>query len=213
MNVCEKNQPLAAFLPFSPEVPTRHSLYTKAKERKKFISRIFALTKNQRELCWFPAASWVIYISFEIARWNFVLCCIHRCMQSLTIVLKSGMKGEVKYVLSPVAYSLVNQLLVKSFKTFAWTNKIITKLLVYFCSRMSYVKFYIVSTIILILYSEIYWNKFPRFTDTKICVQQSPVLCSLQREKKAIYRDTSIRRAFRTSFHGLVLATNPCNRF
>jgi hypothetical protein len=33
------------FLHFSPEVPTRHSLYTNAKEKKKFISRIFALKK------------------------------------------------------------------------------------------------------------------------------------------------------------------------
>ena len=45
VNVCEKNQPLAVFLHFSPEVPTRHSLYTTAKEKKKFISRIFALKK------------------------------------------------------------------------------------------------------------------------------------------------------------------------
>ena len=43
---CEKNQPLAVFSHFSPEVPTRHSLYTNAKEKKKFISRIFALKKK-----------------------------------------------------------------------------------------------------------------------------------------------------------------------
>ena len=48
MNVCEKNQPLAVFLHFSPEVPTRHSLYTNAKERKKFISRIFALKRKSK---------------------------------------------------------------------------------------------------------------------------------------------------------------------
>ena len=72
------------------------------------------------------------------------------------VVLKTGMKGKVKYVLSPVPYSLVNQLLVKSFKIFISTNKIITKILVCFCCRMSYVKFYTVSTIIWVLYNEIY---------------------------------------------------------
>jgi len=41
---------------------------------------------------------------------------------------------------------------------------------------MHYVKFYTVFTIILILCKEIYWNKFLRFTNTKICVQQSPIL-------------------------------------
>jgi len=77
-------------------------------------------------------------------------------MQSLMVVSKSGMKRKVKYVLCPVPYSLVNQLLVKSFKIFILTNKIITKLLVCFCFHKSYVKFYTVSTIILILYNESY---------------------------------------------------------
>jgi len=53
-------------------------------------------------------------------------------MQSRMVVLKSGIKGKVKYVLSPVPYSLVNQLLVKIFKIFISTNKIITKHLVCF---------------------------------------------------------------------------------
>ena len=50
MNVCEKNQPLAAFLHFSPEVPTRHSLYTNAKGKKKFISRILHWKESKRTL-------------------------------------------------------------------------------------------------------------------------------------------------------------------
>jgi hypothetical protein len=190
MNVCEKNQPLAVFLRFSPEVPTRHSLYTNAKEKKEVYISYFCTEKNQSELCWFPAVSWVIYISFENARWNFVLCCIHTCMQTLSAVLKSVMKGKVKYVLSSVPYSLVNQLLVKNFKIFLSKNKIFTKLLVCLCCHVSYLNFYTVPTIIsiisiiLILYNESYWNKFPRFTGTKICAQQSLIICSLQREKK-----------------------------
>jgi len=111
------------------------------KKKKKVYFSYFCTEKNQSELCWFPAVSWVIYISFEIARWNFVSCCIDRCMQSLTAVLKSVMQGKFKYVLSPVPYSLVNQLLVKSIKIFISTNKIITKLLICLCFRMSYIKF------------------------------------------------------------------------
>jgi len=39
-------------------------------------------------------------------------------MQSLTAVLKSVIKEQVKHVLSPVPYSPVDQLLVKNFKIF-----------------------------------------------------------------------------------------------
>lgn len=132
MNVCEKNQPLAVFLHFyQKSLPGTVYILTRKRKRSLYFV-FFYRKKNQRELCWFPAVSWVIYISFEIARWNFVLCCIHRCMQSRMVVLKSGIKGKVKYVLSPVPYSLVNQLLVKIFKIFISTNKIITKHLVCF---------------------------------------------------------------------------------
>jgi hypothetical protein len=75
-------------------------------------------------------------------------------MQNLTAVLKSVMKGEFKYVLSPVPYSLVNQLLVKSIKIFISANEIIIKLLLCLCCHMSYIKFYTVPTIILTLYNE-----------------------------------------------------------
>lgn len=59
-------------------------------------------------------------------------------MPSLTAVLKNEMGGKVKYVLSPVPDSLVNQLLVKSFKIFISTNKRVAKRLVCLCCHMSY---------------------------------------------------------------------------
>jgi hypothetical protein len=77
-------------------------------------------------------------------------------MQSLTAVLKSVMNGNVKHVLSPASYSLVNQLLVKSFKILISTNKIISKLLVFLCCYIPYLKFYAVSIVVLILYVESY---------------------------------------------------------
>lgn len=77
-------------------------------------------------------------------------------MQSLTAVLKSVMKGKVKYVLSSASYSLLNQLLVKCFKIFVSTNKIFNKFLVCLCYHMPYLKFSTVPTIIVILYIESY---------------------------------------------------------
>jgi len=98
MNVCETNQPLADFLFFyffhQKSLPS--TVYILTPKRKGSLYPVFLHWKQVK-------ANSVDFLQFlrlfifhsKLRVGIFFLCCIHRCMQSLTAILKSVMKGEV----------------------------------------------------------------------------------------------------------------------
>lgn len=169
MNVCEQNQPLAAFLHFFTRILYQAQFILQSEREIEIYTLYFCNgTKSKRTLlisCSFLSFLLCFILNCE-AEFFYVVYRV-RCVQGLTAVLKSVMKGKVQYVLSPAPFTLVNQLIVKSFKIFLSTNKIVNKILDCPCCLMSYRKFNTVPRVILIFYIECYWHTFPSFTDIK----------------------------------------------
>lgn len=101
MNVCDKNQPLAAFLRFSAEFCTRHSFIFQRERGRGVYIVYFSTEQNQSELCLFPAVSLGFFIFHSKMRGGMLFYVVYtvRWRQILT-VLKSVVKGKVKYMLS-----------------------------------------------------------------------------------------------------------------